>query len=188
MPRRRRIRAARASERGSQIVEMALALPLLAMVTFAVLDFGMAVNIKQKLAGIARETARIAANQGSADLDNPAVATSGSVADLQATLATALQAAALNDCGLASAAPNLANAASFQWSYSTATGCPGTLQVTIERGRVASASTPKVIGTRVRIDYPYRFRLAAVAGLIAPGSTMASTTTISGEAYLPNMP
>jgi Flp pilus assembly protein TadG len=177
-----------ASERGTQIVEMALALPVLAMVMLAVLDFGMAVNIKQKLAGIARETARIGANQSPADLDNSNVATSGTVADLQASLATSLQAAGLNDCGLGATAANTGSAASFQWTYSTSTGCPGTLQVTIERGRVASAGTPKVIGTRVRIDYPFRFRLAAVAGLIAPGSTMASTTTISGEAYVPNMP
>ncbi|MGH7870335.1 MAG: TadE family protein, partial [Candidatus Dormibacteraceae bacterium] len=52
----------------SQIVELAITLPLLLVVAIGLTDFSGAFNLKFRLSNAAREGARFAANQSTADL------------------------------------------------------------------------------------------------------------------------
>ncbi len=46
-------------ERGQALVEMALALPLLALILFAIIDFGLGLNARIQVANAVREGARL---------------------------------------------------------------------------------------------------------------------------------
>ncbi len=48
-------------ERGQALVEMALVLPLLALLLFAIIDFGLALNARIQVANAVREGARVGA-------------------------------------------------------------------------------------------------------------------------------
>jgi Flp pilus assembly protein TadG len=61
-----RARARRGGERGSSVVELALALPILVLLVFGSLDLGRAVYIRTSLANAARDAARF----GSIDPQN----------------------------------------------------------------------------------------------------------------------
>ena len=57
-------------ERGMQLLEVALLLPLLLVLAAGAVDFGQAWNMRQVLANAARDGARLGANQPRSDLDN----------------------------------------------------------------------------------------------------------------------
>src|SRR3954471_11146359 len=81
----------------SQIVELAVSLPLLLVFVVGITDFGTAFNLKQKLNNAAREGARIAANQYMADVVN---ASPNSIIAIHDAVDNYLLAARVNDCGL----------------------------------------------------------------------------------------
>src|SRR5580704_15539947 len=79
-----RLRAFRwiwADDRGSQIVEFALSLPLLVLFVVGIFDFSGAISLKQKLTNAAREAARVAAADPASDLGSPSGAQPASVLD-----------------------------------------------------------------------------------------------------------
>lgn len=57
-------------ERGMQLLEVALLLPLLLVLAAGAVDFGRAWNLRQILANAARDGARLGADQPDSDLDN----------------------------------------------------------------------------------------------------------------------
>ena len=74
MQRRRRVaealRGLSTDTRASQIVEFAVALPLLLVLAVGIFDFGSAFNMKQKLTNAAREAARLGASSASEIAEN----------------------------------------------------------------------------------------------------------------------
>ena len=60
----------RGRERGMQLLEVALLLPLLLVLTAGAVDFGQAWNMRQVLANAARDGARLGASQPFSDLNN----------------------------------------------------------------------------------------------------------------------
>lgn len=90
---------------GSQLVEFAVSLPLLVFLTVGIFDFGSAYTVKEKLAGMAQEAARIGATQPEGDLSYG----TGDCTQLVAVCAIrdvvdhSLVSAKMNDCGLATA-------------------------------------------------------------------------------------
>ena len=84
---------------GSQLLEFAVALPLLVVFVVGIFDFGGAFDLKQKLSNIAREGARFASSLPTNDLD--AIGTPPSVTAIRDLVVAHLQTARLNDCGLA---------------------------------------------------------------------------------------
>ena len=84
---------------GSQLLEFAVALPLLVVFVVGIFDFGGAFNLKQMLNNIAREGARFASSLPTNDLD--AIGTPPSVTAVRDLVVSHLQMARLNDCGLA---------------------------------------------------------------------------------------
>ncbi len=73
---------------GSQIVEFAVALPLLLVVVVGIFDFGNAYNIKQRVTNVAREAARMGASQSTGDLTQP---TPTSILEIRDMVSSALQ-------------------------------------------------------------------------------------------------
>jgi Flp pilus assembly protein TadG len=171
---------------GAQILEFAVALPLLVVFVVATYDFGQAFNTKEKLNFTTRDAARFSSTQPTNDLSQSAPLSVTAIADL---VDADLLAAGLNDCGLGTSP--ITSAGTLIW---TATGtCPngGTLTLTIDRGIVipptASASQPvQQIATRVDLQYPYQWQFSSVIQLLAPGASYAGITTIDTDAFAVN--
>jgi Flp pilus assembly protein TadG len=173
---------------GSQLLEFAVALPLLVVFVVGIFDFGGAFNLKQMLNNIAREGARFASNLPTNDLD--ALGTPQSVTAIRDLVVTHLQTARLNDCGLASQAG--VNGPPTTWTYTAAGGgCPAPLLLTVERSysftTVVGANTFNVISTRVSLKYPYSWHFNKVIQLLVPGATYLGVTQINTDATVPNM-
>ena len=177
----------------AQIVEFAVALPLLLVFVVGIFDFSGAFTLKQKLTNAARDAARGAAADPASDLGN----SSGvpvSVIDALQIVDNYLLANNINDCGIASATP-ATSLATLTWKYSSTTGCSGTgLSITINRGysfpststagaSVTCSSLPPagqtaVLATCVTIQYAYSWRFDRVITLLgARASLPASITT-----------
>jgi Flp pilus assembly protein TadG len=169
---------------GAQILEFAVALPLLVVFVVGIYDFGQAFNTKEKLNFTARDAARFGSTQPTNDLS---LGTPLSVAAIRDLVDADLLAAGLNDCALTAITPS----GTLIW---TATGtCPSgaTLTLTIDRGFVvpptANASQPvQQISTHVDLQYPYQWQFSNVIQLFVPGATYAGITTIDTDAFAAN--
>ena len=119
-------------ERAAQIVEFAVALPLLVVFVVGIFDFSGAFTLKQRLTNIARDAARAAAVDPVNDLLHPSNALPQSVMDAFQTIDSSLLASKLNDCGVtASGSPT-----GLTWTFTAhGNGCPAIgLTITINRG------------------------------------------------------
>jgi len=174
--------------RGSQLLEFAVALPLLVVFVVGIFDFGGAFNLKQMLNNIAREGARFASNLPTNDLDS--LGTPQSVNAIRDLVVAHLQTARLNDCGLAGQAGT--NGPPTTWTYTAAGGgCAAPLVLTVERNysfpTVVGANTFNVISTRISLKYPYSWHFNKVIQLLVPGATYLGVTQINTDATVPNM-
>jgi len=180
----------------SQLLEFAVALPLLVVFVVGIFDFGNAFNFKQKLNNAVRDGARFGSSLPTNDLSLAgACGAPSSVCAIRDLVDSNLQAGRVNDCGLATQSAT-GPAPPSTWTYSaTGSGCPGTLTLTIERQysfletvTVGAGSTNiNVISTRVRISYPYKWRFNRVIQFLAPGASYAGVTQIATDAVAPNM-
>ncbi|HEY3972522.1 MAG TPA: TadE family protein [Candidatus Sulfotelmatobacter sp.] len=189
-------------EVGAQLVEFAVALPLLVLFVVGIFDFSNAFTFKQKLTNIARDAARIAAADPAGDVRTAATPPPASVIDAFATVDGYLLANNINDC-----APALSSTVGLTWTYTgTSNGCPsGGLTIVINRGyyfipgtstQTANATCTQVqavggtqtaiVSTCVSISYAYQWRFGKVASIL--GSTMAlpMAVTVSSVAMNEN--
>ncbi|MGH9512505.1 MAG: TadE/TadG family type IV pilus assembly protein [Terriglobales bacterium] len=183
--RKRRKLAVFCGTEASQIVELAITLPLLLVVAVGLTDFSGAFNLKFRLSNAAREGARFAANQSTADLSNTTPASIVAIRDVVDNYLTALK---INDCGLSSVVSPAQSV--LTWTYTASTGCPGTLTLTINRGDTfaVAGGTPAVVeATDVKISYPYQWRFSNVIQLLVPGATYAGLTQITEDAVVQNL-
>jgi len=169
----------------SQIVEFAVALPLLAVFVVGIFDFSGAFTVKQKLTNAAREGARAAAAGPANDLTNPTTSTGipASVTDAFWVVDNYLYSEQLNDCGLSTAVGTVSR---LTWTYSaTGNGCPGNgVKLIIDRGCVTQSvgvTTVNVVGTCVNIKYSYQWRFQSVITLLVP-ATYQGITDLSASA------
>jgi Flp pilus assembly protein TadG len=191
-------------DRGAQLVEFAVALPLLVLFVVGIFDFSNAFTFKQKLTNIARDAARVAAADPTNDLVAPTTpsAVPASVLDAFQVIDNYMLANNINDCGITpSSSPT-----GLTWtSTATGNGCatPG-LTIIINRGyyfaatpaaspaSVNCAAQPVVggptqtaiIGTCVSIQYAYQWRFGRIASVL--GSTMSLPTSITVAAVAMN--
>lgn len=182
-------------DEGAEILEFAISLPLLIVVAVGVFDFGTAFTVKQKVGNIALQGARVASNQPTADLSlNGACGAPASICSVRDVVESNLVASKLNDCGLGAAAG--AASGSLSWMFTANAGCGGTLTLKIERGYVYTATLPSppfqagnytMEGTKVTLNYPYRWQFNRVAPLIAPGANYPATTQINSVAIMQNL-
>ena len=176
-----------AEQEGSQVAELAVALPLLMIIVVGITDFGSAFNLKQLLNSAAREGSRFASNQTVADVTNP---TPNSVAAIRDVIDNYLTADHLSDCGLATAVPSKSG---LVWTYTANTGCAGngTLTLIIDRGTAlqTSATPPVTIeSTHIYISYPFQWRFGRLMSLIVPNTNYAlGITQITADAIMANL-
>lgn len=181
-------------EHAAQLVEFAVALPLLVVFVVGIFDFSNAFTLKQKLTNIARDAARAAAIDPSNDVGNPSTAIPVSVMDAFEIVDNYLVASNINDCAITSGGV----AAGLTWKFSgTGNGCTsGGLTITVNRGYYfpqTGAALPNVnctsqavggqtaiIGTCVSIQYAYPWRFGQAASLL--GRSTLLPTQISGIA------
>jgi Flp pilus assembly protein TadG len=171
------------SEQASQIVELAVSLPLLALFVVGIMDFGSAVTLKQKLDMATEHAARVASNQTYVDVTNPFPKSTEAV---RSAVVNDLLSMKVNDCGLPTAVPNKAE---LSWTY-TASGCPGTLSLVINRGSVYQnvGATPEwVEATRITLSYPYTWSFGRVSQLVAPGNNFVGPSQLTVEAVGPSL-
>ncbi|HTS60232.1 MAG TPA: TadE family protein [Terriglobales bacterium] len=191
----RRLLAVLETSGGASIVEFAVALPLLVVLVVGIFDFGAAFNLKQQLNNAARQGARFGAAQPTNDLCTGCTVPP-SVNAIRYVVDSYLTNAKIKDCGLNTAA---GSAAGSPWTYTAATGCGGTLALTIARDASAGVATPTcqvsmnnyggvtVLApcTKITISYPYQWRFNNVIQLVAPGSHFL-LSTIQTDATVAN--
>ncbi len=183
---------------GSQIVEFAVALPLLVLFVVGIFDFSGAFTLKQKLTNVARDAARAAAAEPNTDLS---AAVPVSVNDAFYVIDNYLKANQISDCGIG---PSNVTAASPTWTYymagGGATGCATAgLKIIINRGYYFPAATSAqpaptscnaqsasgvtaVIATCVSIQYGYQWKFGNVASLMGRTPLLPTTITVSAVA------
>lgn len=185
-------------ERASQIVEFAVALPLLIVFVVGIFDFSNAFTLKQKLTNITRDAARTAAAEPTSDLGNGMPI---SVADAFYVIDNYLKANNIDDCGVTLRGTKPAG---LTWQFQVAPGSNSScgITITINRGysfvlqqptQAPTAScTPgptqgltQVIGTCVSIQYSYPWRFGQVVSLIG-GSNKILPQLISAVAVAGN--
>jgi len=194
-------RRAWSDDGAAQIVEFAVALPLLIVFVVGIFDFSGAFTLRQKLTNLARDAARAAAADPASDLSDPSLSVPASVSDAYQMIDNYLTANKINDCGITPGSFILALPAT--WTYSAnSNGCPGTgLVITINRMYIypqnGGGPTPgvncvpqptnsqaTVIATCVSVQYAYQWRFGRVASLL--GSTVGLPNSISATSVAMN--
>jgi hypothetical protein len=170
---------AHTGERGSSLLEFAIVLPLLVVLTVGIYDFSNAFNTRQKIAQAAQEGAIVAGAQPMSDIVstnvNPDSLQPVVIAVFNSLAAAGILPNANQGTGCQMPPPAPTQPAPLTWQY-TISGCsniPGStdqLLITINRGLV-SGGPPAAVATSVQITYPYHWRFASVIQLLFPQST-----------------
>ena len=180
-----------ADDRAAQLVEFAVALPLLVVFVVGIYDFSGAFTLKQRLTNTARDGARAAAGDPSGDVLPAALPPPQSVIHAFQIVYSYLVANNLNVCGMtATLAPAVSG---LTWTYSsTGNGCPSPgLTILVNRGYYfpstganlptatctpqAPGSQTAMVGTCVSIQYPYPWRFGKVASLLGSNNALPQT-------------
>jgi Flp pilus assembly protein TadG len=188
-------------DRAAQLVEFAVALPLLVLFVVGIFDFSNAFTFKQKLTNIARDAARVAAADPASDLRSPSTNAPASVIDAFQIVDNYLVANKINDCNIQpSSSPT-----GLTWtSTANGNGCPNPgVTLVINRGYYFSAaaaaqptlncSAPQlagpqtlVIATCVSIQYPYQWRFRGIASILGANTSLPTTITAAAVAMNEN--
>jgi Flp pilus assembly protein TadG len=187
-------------ERAAQIVEFAVALPLLILFVVGIFDFSNAFTLKQKLTNIARDTARTVAAEPTSDLQN---AMPLSVSDAFYLIDNYLQKNNISDCGVKVSDGSLVSGAVLTWSFSVAPSGSSTCGITIivNRGYYfpvpfldqppgpnctvhPNAGSAQMVATCISIQYAYPWRFGQAASLL--GRNTPLPPTISAQAVSGN--
>jgi hypothetical protein len=169
----------------SQIVELALSLPLLVFFVVGIFDFSGALTLKQKLTNAAREGARVAASDPASDMY---ASVPVSVSDAAQVVDNYLYSAKVNDCGLGPNLPAPPPPTNLIWTYSaTGSGCPGSgISIAINRGCWILENGVYLIGTCVKLTYAYKWQFNSVSGLMQGKFLGPATITTTAEAFNEN--
>lgn len=182
-------------EQAAQIVEFAVALPLVVLFVVGIFDFSGAYTLKQKLTNVAASAARAAADDPSSDLQS---GTPVSVVDAFDVINNYMLSNNMNICGLTSSS-GTQSGSTPKWTFSkSAAGCSVT--ITINRGYYYPATgatapdlncTPQapgsqlaVVSTCVSIQYSYAWKFGRAASLL--GRNIALPPNISAVAVAVN--
>jgi Flp pilus assembly protein TadG len=190
-------------DRAAQIVEFAVALPLLILFVVGIFDFSNAFTLKQKLTNIARDTARTIAAEPTSDLAHPIAPLPLSVSDAFYLIDNYLKANNINDCGLNTS--NVTTPATLTWKFSIASTGPSTCGITIIVNRGYYFPVPflnqppgpdctvhpnpgsaQMVATCVSIQYAYPWRFGQAASLLGrntPLPQMITAQAVNGNEF-----
>lgn len=170
---------------GAELLEFSLLLPFLLVILAGVIDFGGAWATKDKLAGAAREGARVAVANFN-DTTNPQCG--GTPCSVQAAAIAAtryLTDAGVNTCGF-DASTSAPAAGTFTWTY-TANSCTNPWTLTIERAVPVMSGGATAMCTRVTINFPYAWNFGDVLGLLVGANGYTSTITLVSSETMTNL-
>ncbi|HET9177823.1 MAG TPA: TadE/TadG family type IV pilus assembly protein [Terriglobia bacterium] len=175
---RMRIWRAAAGTEGSQLLELALALPLLLVFVVGIIQFGGAFNLKQKEANAAREGARVMVSTNLSDTN----CASGycSVQAAAAAIANYMTNAGVDSSCLSSASPSPTGPPT--WTYS----CKG-ITVTINNQFGYTAGGSPVTGTQVTVTYPFNWFFNDIIKLLVPGARLSIPNSLTETAVMQNI-
>ena len=171
-------------ERGSAILEFAIALPLLVVFVVGIYDFSGAFNQRQKIEQAAQEGAIIAGAQPMSDI----AATNANPDSLQPVVTAIVNSLIASGVVAGGCTPGAGSGgANLTWIYTSS--CPDALTITIWRGWKAgtgAAGSPLSLGAVVTVQYPYRWRFNSVIQLVVPGASYAAITQVTESATVHN--
>lgn len=168
-------RPRQAAKRGVELVEFALALPLLLLLLVGIFDFGSFFALRQKMTVAVREAARIVVSSPLSDYSCASATPCSIVAAANAVVQAMANAGASVAC-IQPASPT--SSATLQWTYS----CADSTSLVINRGySFAGPGNTVVPATRVSLAYPIRWRLLS----FLPG--FSSATKITTRATMQNL-
>jgi len=178
-------RLAREAE-AAELLEFALAIPLILVMVVGLLDFANAYHTKQALANAAREGSRLGAAAGTADITQPG--TPPSVQAIHDDVVAYLQNAGISTTFIgstASACVTSGNLNGFCWDYNAS----GSYGLRIERAVLLTntdSNNTTLKATRVTLLYPYNwtFGFNHVITLLIPSATAAGTIGIEADATM----
>jgi hypothetical protein len=175
-----------ADDCASQVVELALSLPVLVLFVVGIFDFSGALTLKQKLTNAAREGARVAAADPASDMY---ASVPVAVSDAFQVVDNYLLSEKINNCGLSvGGTPVTPTQSGLTWTYTSTGTCPGTgITLTINRGySPAAVSGVYLIGTYVTISYAYKWQFNSDGGLVGTRFLGPSTINTAAEAFNQN--
>jgi hypothetical protein len=179
-----------AEDCASQVVELAISLPVLVLFVVGIFDFSGALTLKQKLTNAAREGARAAAADPASDMTVALPAVPVAVSDAFQVVDNYLLSEKINDCGLSGGGtPPTPTQSALTWTYTaTGSGCPGNgITLTINRGySPAPVNNVYLIGTYVTISYAYKWQFNSVGGLVGTRFLGPSTINTAALAFNQN--
>lgn len=155
-------------DRGAQLLELALVLPMLLVLVAGVVDFANAWNLRQILANAARDGARLGASQSTLDLTDTSPA---SIQDICQQVASYLASEHVNLAFMNMSASSIQGGCSTPGVIlgASSTGAPaawtyystGTYGLKIERTinvpSTCGAAVTCITSTRVTLTYPYNW-------------------------------
>jgi Flp pilus assembly protein TadG len=172
----------RQREKGVEMLELAVVMPVLLIMLVGVLYFGRAWETKDVTDGAARDAARVAVYSFN-DTTNPQCA--GTPCSVQAAASAAVQSltnASVDPCALTPSTTAPAVTGTFAWTYTSgacaSSGLTYTLEV--ERAVLQTINGVDVISTRVTIIYPYAWNFVSV-------NPFGSKLTLTSQAIMANM-
>jgi len=167
---------------GAALLEFAIALPLLVVFVVGIFDFSGAFNQKQKIEQAAQEGAIIAGAQPMSDI----VANPESLQAVATAVFNSLAGSGVVSTGACNPPGTVSHTSpSLTWTY-TISGCPDDLVIAINRGAVFTSTTPAVVGTSVKVTFPYHWRFNSVIQSLIPGANYAATTSLTESATVHN--
>jgi Flp pilus assembly protein TadG len=177
--------AARAREvEGAELLEFAMALPVILVMLLGLLDFSHAYNVKQKLATAAREGARAGASQPNYyDSASPP-----SLPVIKDVVTTYLSTAGFDTTFIN---PTLTyDASTHTGTYYTTSSTGATYGLKIELFyQFADSSGTNILSTRVTLRYPYNwgFGFNQIIKLLVPSAGFGNPITIETDATMSNL-
>jgi hypothetical protein len=183
-------------ERAAQMVEFAVALPLLILFVVGIFDFSNAFTLKQKLTNIARDTARTIAAEPTSDLAHPIGPLPLSVSDAFYVIDNYLKQNNINDCNVNVASGSLVTGAVLTWKFSVAATSSSTCGITIIVNRGYYFPVPflnqppgpdctvhpnpgsaQMVATCISIQYAYPWRFGQAASLLGRNTPLPPVIT-----------
>lgn len=164
---------------GSQILEFAMALPLLLVFLVGIVQFAEAFNLKQKEANAAFEGARVMVSNILAD--SSCSTSYCSVQAAASAIANYMTNAGVDSSCINPASPSTSTSSS--WTYT----CKSGISFTINNQYSYTSNGNPETGTQVTVTYPFKWFFADILKLLVPGSKLSIPNTLTETAVMQNI-
>ena len=170
-------------QRGTQLVEFALVLPILAVLAVGVTEFALGFLLRHRLTNAAREGVRIAVQMPMTDLSQASPQTIDSIRDAIVVY--------LTNAGVDTSTFDTTPTETVANKEFTYYDDDGNAVVVINRGVTIPdppvAGSPVISATRVTVRYPFTWSFSQVIELLVPSADYDSTILISAQAEMKNL-